>query len=194
MDESLASRKHAVIESREDEIRRYFSCRDVSKFDVGECLLHSSSVVNLKPYPSTSYFTFYDTAKDRRIFVSSRVTAQSALFQQEHGIAYSFNVLKKSTNHESFHYMSNKRRQWWIDNMMHVAIQMLDSEGDIVLYCLQGRSRSPMYLVAYLVIIYNMSADAAMNEVREMLYNGRGEELDRFGCLKPIIELIHCRI
>jgi hypothetical protein len=90
--------------------------------------------------------------------------------------------------------MTDKTKQWWIDNMMHVAIQMLDSEGDIVLFCKQGRSRSPMYLVAYLVIVHNMSTHTAMEVIRKLLREERGEELDRFGCLEPVIERIICML
>jgi hypothetical protein len=66
----------------------------------------------------------------------------------------------------------------------------IDAEGDVVLLCNRGRSRSPMYLVAYLVVMYNMKSCAAMKCVGKLLLEQRGEVLDRYGSLKPVIDLI----
>ena len=75
--------------------------------------------------------------------------------------------------------------------MKYVALQLSDTDGDVVLFCNQGRSRSPMYLVAYLVIAYNMTTGAAMHVVDKLLRDQRGEQLDRLGSLKPIIDIIY---
>ena len=48
-----------------------------------------------------------------------------------------------------------------------------------------------MYLVAYLVIAYNMTTGAAMHVVGKLLRDQRGEQLDRLGSLKPIIDIIY---
>jgi len=91
----------------------------------------------------------------------------SQRFHSDNGIKSLFNVLK------------------------YVAIQLSDTDGDVVLFCNKGRSRSPMYLVAYIVIIYNVTTCAAMHMVGQLLREQRGEQLDRFGCLKPIIDIIN---
>jgi hypothetical protein len=87
--------------------------------------------------------------------------------------------------------MSKSLKQWWIDNMKYVALQMLDTAGDIVLLCKNGRTRSPMYLVAYLIIIYGMSVNAAMNSIGDLLQEQRELELDRHRSLVPIVEHIY---
>lgn len=81
--------------------------------------------------------------------------------------------------------------QWWIDNMQHVALQLLDTAGDVVIFCNKGRSRSPMYLVAYLILIHCMTPDESMTLVAGLLLEQRNEILDRYGSLKPIVEHFH---
>ena len=69
-----------------------------------------------------------------------------------------------------------------------VAVQLYRSEGNAVLMCNSGRSRSPMYVVAYIVLCYSASVRSAMNVVRELLWESRRQELDRFGKLIRIVE------
>jgi hypothetical protein len=114
----------------------------------------------------------------------------SKLFHEDMHIVHLFNLLKKSTNHESYSEMSCRTKQWWLDNMKFVVLQVIDAEGDVVLLCNRGHSRSPMYLVAYLVVMYNMRSCAAMKCVGKLLLEQRGEVLDRYGSLKPVIDLI----
>lgn len=83
--------------------------------------------------------------------------------------------------------MTPQRRQWWVHNMIHVVLQMVRTSGNIVLLCNHGRSRSPMYLVAYLIIIHSMSSVAAKALVHELLAVQRQEHLDRFETLSPIL-------
>ena len=67
-----------------------------------------------------------------------------------------------------------------------VALQLQQSEGqNIVVCCNNGRSRSPMYLVAYLMLCCDMSVDDAMTIVRNELFEQREEVLDRCSALRP---------
>jgi protein-tyrosine phosphatase len=61
-----------------------------------------------------------------------------------------------------------------------VALQVNESEGNIALSCNNGRSRSPVYLIAYLVLCYDKPVDEAIEEVRGELDIQRGECLDRY--------------
>ena len=99
--------------------------------------------------------------------------------------------LKKSTNHESFDSMTKGRAMWWLDNVRYVVLQLFDADGDALLCCRNGRTRSPMYLVAYLVIIYNMTTLNAKKVVAKLLHESRGMELDRFDSLGPLIEKLN---
>lgn len=86
--------------------------------------------------------------------------------------------------------MSVRIKQWWLDNMKFVALQLLDTEGDVVLLCNKGRSRSPMYLAAYVIVMYNMTSRDAMHLIGQLLLEQRGVVLDRHGSLKPLIDII----
>ena len=67
---------------------------------------------------------------------------------------------------------------------------MLDTAGNVALFCNNGRSRSPMYLVVYIVIVYGLTVEEAVGAVRNELMEQREEHLDRFGCLMLIVEKI----
>jgi hypothetical protein len=115
------------------------------------------------------------------------VIGMSRSFHEEKNIDFMFNLLKKRTNHNNYEDMTKTTAQWWIDNIQFVALQIYDTPGNGVIFCKHGRTRSPMYLVAYLVIIYGLSPELAVREVRRILREQRGELLDRFESLIPII-------
>ena len=53
------------------------------------------------------------------------------------------------------------------------------NEGNAVLCCNGGRSRSPTYLVVYLVLCWNISIIQAYSMVESLLKDARKEDLDR---------------
>lgn len=111
-------------------------------------------------------------------------------FHEAQGIVHLFNVVKKSNNHDTFENMTKHRAQWWLDNLRYVALQMFDADGDVLLCCVNGRTRSPIYLVAYLVIIYNMTTAEALDTVGTLLHDRRRLKIDRYNSLTPLIEHI----
>ena len=50
-----------------------------------------------------------------------------------------------------------------------------------------------MYLVAYLVIVYGMCTDSAMNTIGDLLQQQRNLTLDMHKSLVPIIQHIHAK-
>lgn len=126
----------------------------------------------------------------RRIFVSNKQVGLCLNFHDVQGINHLFNVVKKSTNHDTYGNMTKSKVQWWYDNLRYVALQMFEADGDVLLCCVNGRTRSPMYLVAYLVIIYNMTTVKAKGVVATLLQDSRGLIFDRYDSLTPLIELI----
>ena len=59
------------------------------------------------------------------------------------------------------------------------VLQINKTKGNICLSCKNGRTRSPMYLVAYLVICYEMSVEEAYSSIGSMLIMDRNELIDR---------------
>ena len=126
----------------------------------------------------------------RIIFVASKEVGLAKAFHVKKRIRAVFNVIKLCNNHEHHGMMTVGKKRWWVNNMKHVALKMFDVDGNVVLLCNHGRSRSPMYLVAYLVIIYGMEPSNALAMVSKILFESRRELLDRHECLVPIIHFI----
>lgn len=82
-------------------------------------------------------------------------------------------------------------REWFVTNIQHVCLQMFNSKENIVIFCHSGRSRSPMYLVAYLVLFCNESLDTAMKLVEQLMQRDRHRQLlDRHCTLHEIVATI----
>ena len=191
---------HSVIESRHIELRRVFENKDVASLTERETLVtdYAANIHfdrkehdDLDSSNDPGYFVYRDVLRDRSIFISSKEVGLSFAFHEKNDVKALFHLIIKNSNHEHYQYMSRLTRQWWIDNMKYVALQMLDTEGNIVLFCKTGRSRSPMYLVAYLVIMYSMSVADAMGVVGKLLQDSRGMTIDRHSDLVPIVEHIY---
>ena len=83
--------------------------------------------------------------------------------------------------------MTKYSQAWIVDNMKSVALQLYDTEGNIVMFCNNGRTRSPMYLVAYLVIFHDVFLSEAVAQIKVLLLQFRGYKLDRYDQLMPAL-------
>ena len=133
------------------------------------------------------YINFYDEARDRQIFVTSKLVGKSKLFHEEFDIQSYWNVISPCSNHEHSTDMTTHRKEWFLNNVTHVCLQMLDTEGNVAIFCNTGRSRSPMYLVAYLILFCDKTFPVAISHVEDLLLEGRNESLDRHCSLHEII-------
>jgi hypothetical protein len=136
------------------------------------------------------YINFFDEFHDRKIFVTTKQVGKSQLFHEEHSINSIWNVISPCSNHEHSSYMSNHTKQWFVTNILHVCLQMFDTEGDIALFCNGGRSRSPMYLIAYMVLFCDVPFDVAHHRIDRLMAQSRNQVLDRHFSLHEIIAII----
>ena len=136
------------------------------------------------------YIKFYDEFQDRYIFVTSKDIGKSELFHKDFNIQSIWNVIKPCSNHEHSSYMTKQMKEWFVTNIKYVCLQMFETKGNIALFCNCGRSRSPMYLVAYLVLFCNKSMDVAMGIVDRSLHESRKYSLDRHCSLYAIVVII----
>lgn len=195
---SSASHYYRVIESTEHILRRYFSAKDQyvldNKHTNGQAV---SSIVykdkqQRRQYHACAendkgYIVLRDEFQDRLIFVTSQEVGQSELFHLEHDIQSIWNVIKPCSNHEHSTNMTKGMKEWFIINVKYVCLQMFDTDGNIAIFCNTGRSRSPMYLVAYLILFCDMAFDRAIKKVEDLVQEGRGQALDRHCTLHEII-------
>jgi len=68
------------------------------------------------------------------------------------------------------------------------VLQLRRTEGNVVINCKNGRTRSPMYLVAYLMLCYDMEVEDARSIIGKQLRAERNLELDRDNRLLPVVE------
>ena len=137
------------------------------------------------------YLLYFDTERERAIYVAEKAVGMSSTFHHDKQITSVFNVMEPVNLHINFEHMDPREKTWQLNNLKHVAIQMCDTEGNIALFCNHGRSRSPMYLVVYLIIFYDYSVSDARSTIADMLHLQRGLELDRYNSLTLAAELIH---
>ena len=187
----------SVIESRHEGLTRLFKDKDTSHLTSKQVLLEYTTSCyyfrrahDLAEADDKGYLEYYDEPLGRYIFVSSKEVGLSKCFHDDMNIISLFHLIEKSTNHEDYSDMTSSTRQWWLDNMRYVALQLMNTEGNIVIFCNKGRTRSPMYLVAYLVIMHCMTVSRAMSVVGTLLHDQRKLVLDRHRSLVPIIERI----
>ena len=143
------------------------------------------------PGEDQGYTAFYDAIHDRHIYISRKDVGLSKAFHVEKEIRCFFNVLSPNATHESYISMSSHTKQWLVTNMRYVAIQMYDAVGNVVIFCYNGRSRSPMYLVAYLILFYDLSYSDARECVSSLLQDDRCQLLDRNNDFGPACEDIN---
>ena len=183
-----------MLECRESVLRRYFEGRDVSQLTLRERLTSYNACLHRKHGQHTDdrcYFVFHDSAMQRNIYVSTGDVGQSQPFHDEMGIEWLFNVIIKNTDHSRSTNMLPALRKWWVANMKYVVLQLIDTPGNVVLFCVNGRTRSPMYLVAYLAVVYGMLPIKAMALVQTLLKDQRAELLDRFDTLIDIVNEVY---
>ena len=140
------------------------------------------------------YFTMYDFYLQRDIYVCEKEIATNVSFLSTMKIE---NLLDLSKEPE-YHYFDQTpiMRQRVLDGIVHSLKLLMTHTGNVVVHCRHGRTRSPAFLVAYLMIVACLSLEAAhscvSSEYRKQRY--RREDIDRLGRytgnLKDLIALI----
>lgn len=137
------------------------------------------------------YIDYYDEYQDRHVFVTGQDVGKSQSFHDDFEIQAIWNVISPCSNHDHSSNMSKKRKLWFLTNIRHVCLQMFNTEGNIAIFCNSGRSRSPMYLVAYLTLFCHLTFDNAFRLVEVTMLNSRDQVLDRHCSLHDIVALIN---
>ena len=105
------------------------------------------------------YFAISDNYRQRCIYVSTKAVAENASFLSTMQIEHVLDL----TNEPEVHYMdvTIRERIRVLDGMIHSVQLIMACEGNIVVHCRHGRTRSPALLAAYLMIVACMSQEAA---------------------------------
>ena len=192
---------HQVIASFEQQLRRKFSqympstLRD--KYSNG---CDTSEIVYKKHQENgrhhnfyeddRGYVDFYDRMHERHIYIVEKKVGYSKLFHEEFNIKRIFDVIRPCSNHDHSNGMTPYRKEWFITNIEYICLQMHDSSGNIAIFCHTGRSRSPMYVVAYLILFCGFHFATAMDCIERVLLEQRNLLLDRHNTLYEIVAFI----
>lgn len=187
------------IESREDRVRRCCGAlslkerkrmsarkfiRDFTSNKHFDKLYHDSDPLD------RGYIQVHDAERSRTIFVTDKQSGLSEAFHLDKQINCFFNVTDPVNLHLSYIHMEIPEKEWQVHNLMYVALQIYETDGNVALLCNHGRSRSPMYLVVYMIIFNDLSVLEATNRITMLLRQQRGLELDRFNALGPAAQVI----
>ena len=191
---------HVVVETKEETVRRF--CLSLSEDElrnltrgvvVTDIPSRNQDFIRVHDVMSNDcgYFRFFDEGRNRTIFVADKIVGNSEAFHFDKNITCVFNVIRPQNLHVSYHHMTPNEKRWVLQNLKYVALQMFDTDGNVVLCCNHGRSRSPMYLVVYMIIFHDVSVNVAMDIVRTSLEQSRCMVLDRNNTLQPAATAIY---
>jgi hypothetical protein len=120
------------------------------------------------------YFTIYDEYQQRNIYICSRAVGKSRPFLDEFNIKNVLDLIGPKDLHPIVMTEAEVRRFYLV--MMLLVIEMANTEGNLCVYCYNGRSRSPAFVAAYLVVVECYSCRQAYSTLSRLFVSSRGDE------------------
>jgi hypothetical protein len=105
------------------------------------------------------YFAVYDEYKERYIFVCSRQVGRTRAFNEEFEIMSYLDLMGPKDIEAAS--LEEYERITYANVIKAMISQMANTEGNISVYCFNGRSRSPAFVAAYFVAVGCYSAARA---------------------------------
>ena len=106
-----------------------------------------------------------------------------------YGIDYVLDVTR-SIDDSHYLYQSEVERRLFFNQMVHVVQLFLTTDGNIAIYCNNGRSRSPALVAAYFVVAECFSAAGAYKYLSSIFQRMRHSDknIDREGRFEKYID------
>lgn len=120
------------------------------------------------------YFTFYDEFNHRNIVVAHRKLGQNAAFLREHNIRHCMDLI--CTRDDSFFMLTSRQKEINYGFVKAAVLLIADAPGNICIYCVMGRSRSPAFIAAYLVVVGCYSPAEAYSALSKIFVLNRIDE------------------
>jgi len=105
------------------------------------------------------YFTVSDNYHQRCIYVCSKAVAENASFLSTMQIEHVLDLSKEPEEH--YLDQTSAMRSRVLDGIIHGVKLIMTCPGNIVVHCRHGRTRSPAFVAAYLMVVACMSQTAA---------------------------------
>jgi hypothetical protein len=117
------------------------------------------------------YFTIYDAFNERNIVIAHRKLGENASFRTQHNIQHCIDL--RRTRDDSYLMLTAGEKKKIYGYVMAVVLQIADAPGNVCIYCIMGRSRSPAFVAAYLVVVCCYSTAAAYSVLSAIFIDAR---------------------
>jgi CO dehydrogenase/acetyl-CoA synthase beta subunit len=127
------------------------------------------------------YFWVQDDFKDRKIYISKREVGRSRAFNEEFGIMHFIDLV--NTNDEMSVDLGVRARESVYQQICRIVLQIAQSDGNVVIFCGRGRTRSPAHVAAYYIVVMCYTPDEARSMLSRQFITQRGDNrgIDRDG-------------
>ena len=121
----------------------------------------------------------YDNYKERKIFISRREVGRSQCFLEEFAIRSFVDLIR--TNDEHSNDLSSRGKEKVYRQICNIVQQLSNSEGNVVVFCGRGRTRSPVHVAAYFIVLHCYTVQEAHTILSKRLstYRGDNRGIDR---------------
>jgi len=123
------------------------------------------------------YFIIDDPYRCRLIYVCTEDVGKDASFLAEMDIKSTLDVSKEPEEH--YDHQTDAKRIRVLHGLIHCLKLLLDSTGDVLIHCRNGRTRSPAFVAAYFMIVSCLSQEDAYSFVSAELLAQRPAENDQ---------------
>lgn len=117
------------------------------------------------------YFTFYDSFNERNIVIAHRSLGENAAFRKQQNIQHCIDL--RRTRDDSYLMLTAGEKKKIYGYVMAAVLQIADAPGNVCIYCIMGRSRSPAFVAAYLVVICCYSTAGAYSALSAIFVRNR---------------------
>ena len=117
------------------------------------------------------YFEIHDRYRSRYMYVCTIDIGKNPSFLHAYQIENVLDLSKEPEEH--FEQQTPSRRRRSLHGIIHCLNLLLDSSGNVVIHCRNGRTRSPVVVAAYLMVVSCLSQKAAYGYVSSELLEQR---------------------
>lgn len=122
------------------------------------CRYYDGIYHNVDEYDD-GFFFVTDSFKNRKIYVCRVEVGRSKAFHDAFNICHFVDLVR--TNDEHSIDLGRRQQDKVYQQICSIALQIADCDGNICIFCGRGRTRSPVHIAAYLIVVHCYSPEEA---------------------------------